>query len=996
MRVFLLALTMSQRRDRLVDSVPDPVLDAVASWYHVPLLLLLGAFMLWIRVRNWQNFIVDGQVYFSGNDAWYHLREVQYTVRHWPSTMPMDPWTGYPEGAAVGQFGTLYDQLVATAAIIVGGGTPSTQTTALTLLFAPAVLGALVAIPAYFLCKRFGGRLGGVVGVAVLAFSPGTFLARSVAGFSDHQAAEAFFQVLAVALLVIAITVGEREKPVYEQFVDRDLVTLRKPVGWAALAGLGFALYVWVWPPGVLLVGIFGVFLLVALPLQFHREESPEHLAIVGAVALGVAGVLLLATFKTTEVSASSFSLLQPLLALVGAVGCVFLAWLARFVENRGYPNYAYPGTILGLFVAVVVVMAVALPSLLDFFVDQLTRTVGLGSSATSLTVGEAQPPYSVGSSFGSAVSQSISFLFNSYGLALITGAVGAALMLVGLTLGRLKHRTAAGFVLLWTGFMLAATLTQSRFDYYLVTPVAVLNAYFVERVVRYVGDADTPTTLRNARFHQILTVLVAVLFITAPLAVAGSGNSATTAGNYADQSSTPGSSVLGWDGALEWLNNSTPAEGTYGGADNEMGYYEQYERTDDYDYPNGSYGIMSWWDYGHWITVLGHRIPVANPFQQNAHEAANFLLAPNESRATEIATNRDGSGDRYVMIDWRMGNFANTGLYSVPYTWYNDGSISLYQDDLLVGFNRTANQSFLGYQQRHYETMRTRLYTYHGSAIEQGPVVIDYDTTQTTADGLEYLISSGTNATIKRFDNMSAARAYARNDSTSQIGGVGKYPESYVPALQHYRLVDATETSGLSSSTLYQLVSSQIQATGLNYTDLYPTSLNWVKTFERVDGATVEGQGPANSTVEATVELRMPSSNETFNYTQRANTSANGSFTMTLPYSTTGYDNWGPAQGATNVSVRATGPYTFETTGLNGSQWSTTAQVPEGAVIGRTNGSVSVTLQQGSAANATSGSANSTTSTNATSATNGSSNQSAVTAADSAATRSTVASVAR
>ena len=345
---------MSQRRERVVDSVPDSVLDAVASWYHVPLLLLLVAFMLWIRVRNWRNFIVGGQVYFSGNDAWYHLREVQYTVRHWPSTMPMDPWTGYPEGAAVGQFGTLYDQLVATAAIVVGGGTPSSQTTALALLFAPAVLGALVAIPAYFLCKRFGGRLGGLVGVAVLAFSPGTFLARSVAGFSDHQAAEAFFQVLAVALLVIAIVVGEREKPVYEQFVDRDLANLRKPVGWAALAGLGFALYVWVWPPGVLLVGIFGVFLLVALPLQFRRGESPEHLAIVGAVALGVAGVLLLATFKTTEVSASSFSLLQPLLALVGAVGCVFLAWLARFVENRGYPNYAYPGTILGLFLFVV------------------------------------------------------------------------------------------------------------------------------------------------------------------------------------------------------------------------------------------------------------------------------------------------------------------------------------------------------------------------------------------------------------------------------------------------------------------------------------------------------------------------------------------------------------------------------------------------------------------------------------------------------------------
>ena len=37
--------------------------------------------------------------------------------------------------------------------------------------------------------------------------------------------------------------------------------------------------------------------------------------------------------------------------------------------------------------------------------------------------------------------------------------------------------------------------------------------------------------------------------------------------------------------------------------------------------------------DYGHWITTLGERIPTANPFQQNARQAANFLLVPNASQ---------------------------------------------------------------------------------------------------------------------------------------------------------------------------------------------------------------------------------------------------------------------------------------------------------------------------------------------------------------------------
>ncbi len=72
--------------------------------------------MLWNRVRSWQNFIVDGEVLFSGNDAWYHYRSTQYVVQNWPSTMPFDPWTNFPYGTSNGQFGTLFDQIIATVA----------------------------------------------------------------------------------------------------------------------------------------------------------------------------------------------------------------------------------------------------------------------------------------------------------------------------------------------------------------------------------------------------------------------------------------------------------------------------------------------------------------------------------------------------------------------------------------------------------------------------------------------------------------------------------------------------------------------------------------------------------------------------------------------------------------------------------------------------------------------------------------------------------------
>jgi oligosaccharyl transferase (archaeosortase A-associated) len=963
---------MSQRRERLTErfSSLGSALDHAESWYHIPLLFALAAFMFWIRVRNWRNFLIGGRVYFSGNDAWYHLRQVQYTVRHWPWTMPFDPWTSYPTGTSVGQFGTLYDQLVATAALVVGLGNPTEQTTALVLLFASAVAGTVVVIPTYFLGRRFGGRFGAIIGVAVLALSPGSFLARSVVGFSDHHAAEVLFQALAVAVIVIALVVAEREKPVYEQFREREFTSLRRPVGWAALAGIVVTLYIWTWPPGLLLVGIFGVFLLVALPLQYLRGRSPEHIAVVGAVSLSVAGVLMLATFKTTEISVTNFSVLHPVFALVGAFGCVFMAWLARTMEARDLPALAYPGTIAGLFVAGTVVVAVALPTLFDFFLNQLNRIVGFGTGQAALTVAEIQPPFPTGpgTSFSEAVDATLEYFYNSFGLAYLTAAAGIVVMLGRLALGRTERWAASVFVLVWSAFITSATLTQSRFSYYLLVPIAVMNAYLVGHVLRFVGISGVRSSLEDLETYQVLSVALVVLVIIAPIAflsgagpltfVLGGGPLTAASASANVQTAGPGA-VLGWDDSLQWLRTNTPAEGQYNGSQNDsFGYYEKYTPSDsDFNYTNGSYGILSWWDYGHWITTLGHRIPIANPFQQNVRTVANFLLATNTSAANEIARMPDGEGARYTMISWEMAD--PSGILGAPFAWETKWSVE-YPNDALTPIGvrdpRTGQFSrvFYAHEQRYYEAIRTRLYAFHGSEVERKPVVLNYENPiAASGDTLgAAFYPTGNESVVKRFPNISAARQFVNEEGTAHIGGVGRYPHERVPALEQYRLVHASKRSAFSNERFSTISLQRRRTTGLNATELSATPMSWVKTFERVPGARVVGQGPPNATVEATVEMRMPNSNTTFNYTQQATTNAQGRFTMTLPYSTTGYEQWGTEKGATNVSVRAAGPYTFYTVGGPGEKatWTATAEVPEGAVIGRTNRTITVDLQRESA----------------------------------------------
>ncbi|MFW5956509.1 MAG: oligosaccharyl transferase, archaeosortase A system-associated, partial [Halorhabdus sp.] len=287
------------------------------------------------------------------------------------------------------------------------------------------------------------------------------------------------------------------------------------------------------------------------------------------------------------------------------------------------------------------------------------------------------------------------------------------------------------------------------------------------------------------------------------------------------------------------------------------------------------------------------------------------------------------------------------------------------------------TGQYFTVQKQAYYETMAVRLYRYHGSAASTTDVpgtqlpggqipVVDWQETEVELnDGSEAnwnipaMNDNGTAQTIRLFDNMSAADEFVEEDGTAQIGGLGKIPSEPVPALQHYRLVQVSEQQQspfmASQPGLATFAQSQQYTSGVSQ-QLLPSFAEsapaWTKVFERVPGATVEGTGPINETVTASVEMEMPNANSTFTYRQHAETNAEGEFNMTLPYSTTGYENWGPENGHTNVSVRANGSYQFNTpTDSNESnhafQHRGSANVTEAQVIGTDDEPVEVTLER-------------------------------------------------
>jgi oligosaccharyl transferase (archaeosortase A-associated) len=915
---------MSQRTERWIGVDRESILDRVLELYHIPVLVLFVGFMLWNRARTWENFVTDERVYFSGNDAWYHLRQTTYTVKHWPATMPFDPWTHFPVGTASGQFGTLYDQLVATAALVIGLGSPDQRTIALTLLFAPAVIGALTAIPIYFIGRRLGGRLGGLTSVLVLALTSGGFLARSLVGFSDHHAAEALFQSIAFLGVMVALYVAVEEKPVYELIVARETDALKRPFGYGALAGIAIALYIWVWPPGLVIAAILTAFFVIQLSLEYIRDESPEHTAIVGIVMFVVAGIFVSLRISTFTFTATDLSLLQPAMLFAVALGLVVMAALARLFDARDIDRRLYPLVVGGGIALAIGTMSVVVPELYSYMVSQALRFIGLSTTAAQRTVSEAKPL----SLDPNASNYWVEVMNYTYGLAFYSAAIGAIVALFRLALAD-DTRPGQLLIVVWGVFMTFAVFTQIRFNYYLALPVAALNGYLIG-VIAELLNLDRVNDIADIEVHQVMTLFTVFLLLTGPFVMLGSGGNGSIGLWTTERAATNGpGAVTEWDSSLEWLSNNSPKEGRYDrpASDNaSMKYYGTYKPTDNFNYTRGSYGVMSWWDYGHWITVLGDRIPVANPFQQGATKAANFLLAANESHATNLIDGNEST--RYVMIDWQLGSAAG-GKYPVPTIFETNYSISS-QDlkfRLWVRQGRSYQPVNTIPSQRHYESLRVRMYVYHGSAIEPKPIVLDWEPTQVqtrSGETITIRVVPRNSSAVKPFENMSAAREYVKKDNSSKIGLIGNSPSEPVPALEHYRLVHA------SPERAPRNVPAQ----------------SWVKTFERVPGATVSGTGPPNATVTAKVTMRIPTTNTTFVYRQHAQTDAQGRFTMTLPYSTTGYDNWGPKTGHTNVSVRATGPYTF-TANTTNATWTVTSQVTEAQVIGEDQSNVTVTLDR-------------------------------------------------
>ncbi|MCK4961642.1 MAG: hypothetical protein KAS19_04105, partial [Anaerolineales bacterium] len=207
------------------------------------------------------------------------------------------------------------------------------------------------------------------------------------------------------------------------------------------------------------------------------------------------------------------------------------------------------------------------------------------------------------------------------------------------------------------------------------------------------------------------------------------------------------------------------------------------------------AYGVMSWWDYGHWITRIAHRIPNANPFQSGAPDAAQFFTAQDELSANEML---DELGSKYVIIDFEMAMtkfhaiatwaVGNTSKFYEPCYRQADGTSKCYEESVS---GRQA--AFILYYPEYYQSMVCRLYNFG----EQEVVPVNSTWAISYVEGIDeggnkYKVITGAANEGEAFPTYEEAKVFL--DDHPDFVLVGLLPfASPVPLekLDHYELVN-------------------------------------------------------------------------------------------------------------------------------------------------------------------------------------------------------------
>lgn len=813
-----------------ISIIPDSNLrQGLLLFFFMLIMLLLRIVPIHHLVfTNWPG--LEGNfVNFAADDAVYQMRLIHNTIQHFPHRIFFDPFAYFPLGTQI-HFGPFFTLIIALAALILGLGHPSAELINIVGAYAPPIMGTLALIPTYFIARKIFNPTAAIFTAFILALLPGEFFQRSALGFTDNHVAEVLFSTTATAFLVYALAFARNFNFANKNWRE---ILFSKPLIHAYLAGLFFGIYVLCWAPSLFFAAIFLGFFLVQLICDHWQNKEPTYLLYLAAPLYLIPALMSLPyALANLHFYFVYYSLTQPVFLLLMLAGIVVSFWLSKLLKISQSRNIFYPLALCSLLLLFILFAQIFLPTIYSYLNNGFNLL--FHPSTDFRTIAEIRPGI-----FDANGKLTITFLWNNI---FWTTRFGSLAFLV--LMYRIIRYKIPGEVLLgvWTFVILMATFSELRFVYYLAINAAILSGYFIYLVLNWLlsFNPEKYFFFLIKKYAIILFTLFFALVISAPILTLALTNNLPSGPHTTKE----------WYEALIWLRTNTPdpqGKPIQSNFDYAKGLYKLPASSQEhFQYPASAYGVMAWWDYGHQITYIAHRIPNANPFQQGVTEehktgAAYFFTTQDEATAIQ---NLNAMGTKYILINNDMA----INFFNAIKSWAQD------QNDWqkFVKFERLApllkNQAFAIDSPKFTNSMLSKLY--YQDCNNLGHFRLVYE-------------SAGKYLILAQSLNTKLAQQNSNQPIAIMLDNIDQ-------AINVYKAAQRNFWFNKEKNIFIYAARPPVKT---------------IKIFEKVKGATITGTAPSGTKV--TLDLKLITKfKRIFTYTV-ATTAQNNQFAITVAYPT-------------------------------------------------------------------------------------------------------------
>ena len=601
---------------------PKPSIAKKNWWIAIS---LIGIFLLVLFLNTYWNFTSEVSInpeatdfskfYLSGPDPYYNMRlvEVTYETGRYPFYSVNDPLLNYPVTAGGGR-APLFNMMALGFSRLLSPFMNEVDAIGYSMQFIPALFGALLIFPVYFIGKQLFNKKAGLIAALFIAIIPihlGSGHGSAYALF-DHDSFNLLLFFLTFLFLILSI---KEKNPI-------------KSILYAVLAGIPLAALTMTWVQAQFLYTVIAIYAVIQMLIDIFTNKIELRIFRTSSIVLFTGYLISLPVIASGK---GGFSISTSLFLCIAITAFGFVYYI--------FGRKKIPWTIsIPLIFTITGIGLVFL-----YFIEDIAASIKILSPLSRLSdviFGSGIYGTKVAMTIAEANTYQISHTVMSFGPAIYwLGWAGFVYLLYRYY--KNKNRKDYLFIIMLFIINIWLAGTAGRFLNDMVPLIAILGGWIVWIFIDWVDYKQMLRNIRSAgggihgirrgiKFLHIFGILFIAFLVILPNAFTAFDAAIPTAFTKNRTSILKidmfgedhrGAFGLGvgkeryWVDAFDWLN------------DQDLDIEDPTERP----------AFISWWDYGFYEVALGDHPTVADNFQDGIPPAANFHTSTSEEEAVIV-----------------------------------------------------------------------------------------------------------------------------------------------------------------------------------------------------------------------------------------------------------------------------------------------------------------------------------------------------------------------